>query len=372
MYHCKKKYLTLFLIPTLIMAFSLTANAIVQTVPADQKPCCWEWVPIGVVGQATHCVAFTFTDRADKFFKHRDAVTTVGQEILPLAVADGAASVEGQVAAIVASLTCEEENCEPTDNSTTPPTVYPCGNPDGSCTPWDAPVVAEAQAPHQVLSEGDGKLIDLGPNSAKWCVENYQILYTTITYGCEVCPYPSDGTTITEQDRHAGCYNALTRIHLGEFSTDMNVKRFLQLQEKGKIGAEAFLLQVAEVTLGEEIDPLPPYDFCAEIPDGEYLDTCCEMYPESESCGTGGGGEFTCSATASSAGGGMITFTGIAADPSGGALMYMWDFGDGSTGMGETVTYFYGAEGDYTVTLTVVNEASEECVDSFTITVTPG
>lgn len=40
-------------------------------------------------------------------------------------------------------------------------------------------------------------------------------------------------------------------------------------------------------------------------------------------------------------------------DPDGDALSYAWDFGDGTGGSGRTVTHTFGADGTYTVTLTV-------------------
>ncbi|MBN2370627.1 MAG: PEGA domain-containing protein [Vicinamibacteria bacterium] len=42
-----------------------------------------------------------------------------------------------------------------------------------------------------------------------------------------------------------------------------------------------------------------------------------------------------------------------ASDPDGDALTYTWDFGDGSSGSGETATHVYAAEGAYQVIVTV-------------------
>ena len=46
---------------------------------------------------------------------------------------------------------------------------------------------------------------------------------------------------------------------------------------------------------------------------------------------------------------------------------YVWDFGDGNAGSGETVTHTYASPGSYTVTLTVINLAGEDS-DSQTFT----
>lgn len=42
-------------------------------------------------------------------------------------------------------------------------------------------------------------------------------------------------------------------------------------------------------------------------------------------------------------------------DPEGNALTYVWNFGDGTLGKGETITHRYTDDGDYSVTLTVVD-----------------
>lgn len=43
-------------------------------------------------------------------------------------------------------------------------------------------------------------------------------------------------------------------------------------------------------------------------------------------------------------------------DPDGQIVEYRWDFGDGSTGEGETVSHVYDASGEYTVTLSVTDD----------------
>jgi PKD repeat protein len=55
---------------------------------------------------------------------------------------------------------------------------------------------------------------------------------------------------------------------------------------------------------------------------------------------------------------------GDSVDPNGQPLMYRWDFGDGSTGTGASAQYSYGADGTYTVRLTVTDS------DGMTSTVT--
>jgi PKD repeat protein len=50
-------------------------------------------------------------------------------------------------------------------------------------------------------------------------------------------------------------------------------------------------------------------------------------------------------------------------DPDGTIIIYRWDFGDGQTGSGVNQTHTYAAQGDYTVTLTVIDNqnASSSC-----------
>jgi PKD repeat protein len=59
-----------------------------------------------------------------------------------------------------------------------------------------------------------------------------------------------------------------------------------------------------------------------------------------------------------------ITFTSISTDPDGWIVDWSWDFGDGTTGSGETVTHVYELEGTYMVTLTVTDNDGE--TDSYT------
>jgi subtilisin family serine protease len=48
---------------------------------------------------------------------------------------------------------------------------------------------------------------------------------------------------------------------------------------------------------------------------------------------------------------------GASVDPDGMVVSWSWDFGDGTTGSGQTVLHFYGAPGAYDVTLTVTDDA---------------
>lgn len=57
--------------------------------------------------------------------------------------------------------------------------------------------------------------------------------------------------------------------------------------------------------------------------------------------------------------GDVLSFTGAGDDPEGGAVTFSWDFGDGASATGQTVTHAYADDspaGGYTVTLTVTDE----------------
>jgi PKD repeat protein len=53
----------------------------------------------------------------------------------------------------------------------------------------------------------------------------------------------------------------------------------------------------------------------------------------------------------------MCGFSATASDIDGSVASYSWDFGDGSTGVGSAPSHTYAAEGPYTVTLTVTDDA---------------
>ncbi len=57
-------------------------------------------------------------------------------------------------------------------------------------------------------------------------------------------------------------------------------------------------------------------------------------------------------------------------DPDGDAVQYNWDFGDGTTGAGESISHVYGAEGIYTATLTATDLVNAS-TQSVSVTITP-
>jgi PKD repeat protein len=66
-----------------------------------------------------------------------------------------------------------------------------------------------------------------------------------------------------------------------------------------------------------------------------------------------------------------VTFVSTSYDPDGMIVSWAWDFGDGTTGSGETVTHVYKAEGTYIVTLKVTDNDGLTATTSATIMVSP-
>jgi chitodextrinase len=58
-------------------------------------------------------------------------------------------------------------------------------------------------------------------------------------------------------------------------------------------------------------------------------------------------------------------------DPDGAIVSYQWDFGDGSTATGSSVTHIYAATGAYTVTLTVTDNLGATATATASATITP-
>jgi hypothetical protein len=66
-----------------------------------------------------------------------------------------------------------------------------------------------------------------------------------------------------------------------------------------------------------------------------------------------------------------VTLSGSGSDPDGDTLSYAWNFGDGTTGSGATVSHTYATAGTYTATLTVSDGRGGSATDSAIITVNP-
>ncbi len=69
----------------------------------------------------------------------------------------------------------------------------------------------------------------------------------------------------------------------------------------------------------------------------------------------------------------VVTFDGTGStDPNNDVLSYSWDFGDGNTGSGATVSHTYTSAGSFTATLTVIDGKGGLDSDSVTITIEQG
>ena len=98
------------------------------------------------------------------------------------------------------------------------------------------------------------------------------------------------------------------------------------------------------------------------------------------SCSDGGGGggneaptaSFTTNVTTPEPGESVTFDASGSADSDGPVSSYSWDFGDGATATGETVTHSYSSAGDYTVTLTVTDDAGGTDSASTTVSVSGG
>ena len=64
-----------------------------------------------------------------------------------------------------------------------------------------------------------------------------------------------------------------------------------------------------------------------------------------------------------------ITFDGSTSQPSGSITLYSWDFGDGLTGEGATISHAYTTAGAYTVTLTVTDSIGQTSTDTLQVTI---
>src|SRR5438034_651914 len=68
--------------------------------------------------------------------------------------------------------------------------------------------------------------------------------------------------------------------------------------------------------------------------------------------------------------GSAVTFSGSGSDLGGTVVSYSWDFGDGTSATGATVSHIYTAPGRYTATLTVMDDRGARGIDSALVTFT--
>jgi MYXO-CTERM domain-containing protein len=68
--------------------------------------------------------------------------------------------------------------------------------------------------------------------------------------------------------------------------------------------------------------------------------------------------------------GASVAFDGSGSSDADGALIaYLWDYGDGSSGVGRTASHIYAAGGTYTATLTVIDNGGASATDTTSVTV---
>ena len=67
--------------------------------------------------------------------------------------------------------------------------------------------------------------------------------------------------------------------------------------------------------------------------------------------------------------GNPVNFNAGAADPNGGTVTYVWNFGDGSTATGGSVTHTFSAPGNYNVTVTISDSTGDVTTTTIPITV---
>lgn len=65
-----------------------------------------------------------------------------------------------------------------------------------------------------------------------------------------------------------------------------------------------------------------------------------------------------------------VNFDGTGQDPDGSIVNYHWNFGDGTSGEGASVSHAYASPGSYTATLTVTDDRGATATDTCTVTVT--
>lgn len=98
----------------------------------------------------------------------------------------------------------------------------------------------------------------------------------------------------------------------------------------------------------------------AWVSSGMQNPSSCPIAAATASPVTGGGGRLA------------VSFSGAGStDPAGNSLSYAWEFGDGSTGSGSTISHTYTAIGTYTASLTVSDGQGGVSVSSVNVTVTP-